>query len=95
MSAFDHFQTATCALSEGRRTDARRKLEAAIASIDRTGRDRNMRADLAALLASIQPELWRNDDGTWSHHRDAERRWSSKSTCQTDLRFHQEWRRNR
>lgn len=89
MTAFDRFQNATTFIAEGRRAEARREIVAAINWIDRTGRDRHVRADLVELLACL--ELWRNDDGTWSHHRDAQRRFQRRDDAATDLRFHLEW----
>ena len=35
--------------------------------------------------------LWQNVNGTWSHHRDAACQWAEKGTCETDLRFSEEW----
>ena len=93
MNAFDHFQIATTFIAEGRRPEARREIVAAINWIDRTGRDRHIRADLVDLLAGL--DLWRNDDGTWSHHRDAQRRWQSRGDAATDLKFHREWSKQR
>ena len=36
-------------------------------------------------------EIWQNDNGTWSHHKDAQREWSDRTGCATDLRFAREW----
>lgn len=36
-------------------------------------------------------EIWRNSNGTWSHHKDAKREWQDKVGCATDLRFAKEW----
>ena len=54
MTAFDHFQTATCLIAEGDRPAARRALVRALLAIHRTGEDRHMRGDLAALLQRIR-----------------------------------------
>lgn len=54
MTAFDHFQTATCLISEGNRDEAARELERAIAAIDRTGGDAEIRPDLVVLRDSLQ-----------------------------------------
>ena len=40
-----------------------------------------------------RPDIWRNNNGTWSHHRDAKREWSDRIGCAVDLRFHYEWER--
>lgn len=53
MTAFDLFQIATCQIAEGDRAAASRTLADAIASIDRTGVDADMRADLVALLKEV------------------------------------------
>lgn len=37
--------------------------------------------------------IWQNDNGTFSHHKDAQRQWTDRAGCETDLRFHQEWAR--
>lgn len=42
--------------------------------------------------ATNQKQIWRNADGSWSHGYDAKRRWSDKAACETDYRFHREWR---
>ena len=54
MTAFDHYQNATVMIAEGRRIAARQELREALAWIDRTGRDRHMRDDLAALLETVE-----------------------------------------
>lgn len=36
-------------------------------------------------------KIWQNADGTWSHHRDAKRKWSDYDGCATDLQFSEEW----
>lgn len=92
MTPFDHFQHATVMISEGRRIAARQLLLDAIMAIDRTGQDTHVRSDLVALLEQIGT-VWRNADGTWSHPRDAARRWETRDAAETDLRFHQEWAR--
>lgn len=53
MTAFDYFQESTVWIAEGRVIAAQQHLREAIAWIDRTGEDQHMRADLAALLATI------------------------------------------
>ena len=89
MDAFENFQLATTYIAEGRRAEARRHIANAIRWIDRTGKDKAMRSDLLDLLDMLN--VWQNDDGTWSHHKDAKRRWTSRSAAETDLRFHNEW----
>jgi hypothetical protein len=42
-------------------------------------------------LARRADKIWRNANGTWSHHRDASREWSDMTGCTTDLRFSEEW----
>jgi hypothetical protein len=39
----------------------------------------------------INPLVWRNPNGTWSHHRDSKRQWADETGCRTDLRFAEEW----
>lgn len=54
-SSFEHFQIATCFIGEGNRIAAAFHLKAAIRSIDKSTRpDFDMRADLAALLATVE-----------------------------------------
>lgn len=53
MTAFDHFQTATCLIAEGDRRAARREIVQALLCIHRTGEDRHMRGDLALLLRRL------------------------------------------
>jgi len=93
MDAFDRFQIATTLIAEGQKPKARQEIVAAIDWIDRTGCDRHVRAPLAELLASL--DLWQNSDGTWSHHRDAQRRWQNRGDAATDLKFHREWSKQR
>lgn len=90
MTAFDRFQAATVMIAEGRRIAARQCIIEAITWIDRTGRDRHMRADLQALADSIGGFLSRHEDGTWSHPYDR-CRWPTKADAATDLRFTIEW----
>jgi hypothetical protein len=53
MTAFDLFQIATCLVSEGRRGDAAIALTTAMAVIDRSGVDADLRDDLVALRKSL------------------------------------------
>lgn len=53
MTAFDHFQEATCDIAQGNRPAAIQHLSAAIAQIDADGIDADLRADLVALLATF------------------------------------------
>jgi hypothetical protein len=53
-------------------------------------------AEIKASITAMQtprfvPVIWRNANGTFSHHRDAQREWEDETFCRTDLRFHQEW----
>lgn len=41
----------------------------------------------------MQPTIWKNANGTWSHRYDAECEWQDETACRTDYQFHQEWRR--
>lgn len=56
-----------------------------------------MTTEIRAKLAAMQtkrralPEIWQNDNGTFSHHKDSQREWADRTSCQTDLRFHMEW----
>ena len=54
MTAFDHFQIATCQISEGNRHGAIASLDAALAEIARTGKDAGMAGDLAALRRTLE-----------------------------------------
>lgn len=56
MTAVDHFQAATVMIADGRRIAAQQELREAIRWIDRTGKDKHMRSDLADLLATLGPE---------------------------------------
>lgn len=56
MTALDHFQPATVMIADGLRIAARQELREAIRWIDRTGKDKRMRSDLADLLATLDPE---------------------------------------
>lgn len=42
-------------------------------------------------LRRTTARIWQNANGTWSHHKDADREWYGIDACQTDLRFHEEW----
>lgn len=53
MTAFDHFQIATCLIGEDDKISAKNHLRAAIRQIDKDGVDRHMRADLADLLRRL------------------------------------------
>ena len=41
----------------------------------------------------MKPTVWKNPNGTWSHHRDASCEWPDEASCRTDLRFTEEWLR--
>lgn len=53
MTAFDHFQQATCDIAAGDRNAAVAQLDAAIAKIDADGVDADMRPDLVALRNTV------------------------------------------
>ena len=53
MTAFDHFQIATCHISEGDKPGAVKHIDKAIKRIDRDGIDANMRSDLVALRVTL------------------------------------------
>ena len=53
MTAFDHFQEATCDIGAGNRPAAIVHLDAAIAKIDADGVDADLRPDLVALRATL------------------------------------------
>lgn len=54
-SSFEHFQLATCFIGEGNRIAAAVHLKAAIRSIDKSKKpDLDLRADIAALLATVE-----------------------------------------
>lgn len=53
MSAFDHFQMATCDIADGNNIAAVKHLEKAIAKIDADGVDAHMRDDLVALRDTV------------------------------------------
>jgi len=53
MTAFDHFQEATCDIGEGNRPAAIRRLDAAIARINADGVDADLRPYLIALRATL------------------------------------------
>ena len=42
---------------------------------------------------TMKPTVWKNPNGTWSHHRDASCEWPDEASCRTDLRFTEEWLR--
>lgn len=46
---------------------------------------------IKALLKRRADKVWQNANGTFSHHKDAEREWADEAACRTDLRFHSEW----
>jgi len=50
---------------------------------------------IAAMQTKRQrcPDIWQNANGTWSHHKDAQREWADRNGCAADLRFHTEWER--
>ncbi|MDA3877736.1 MAG: hypothetical protein PF483_11690 [Halothiobacillus sp.] len=54
MTAFDYFQRATCFIAEGNRREAAKDLAKAIAHIDRTGVDADLRGDLVLLKDMAQ-----------------------------------------
>ena len=35
--------------------------------------------------------IWKNANGTWSHHMDHNGEFASEEACRTDLRFCKEW----
>jgi len=53
MTTFDLFQLATCEIATGNKESASKLLSEAIAEIDRTGIDANMRSDIFDLLEAI------------------------------------------
>jgi hypothetical protein len=53
MTAFDHFQEATCDIGSGNRPAAITHLDAAIALIDADGVDADLRPDLVALRETL------------------------------------------
>ena len=54
MTAFDHFQIATCLIGEGNRPAAIAEIDAALAEIARTGVDAQMAGDLATLRRTLE-----------------------------------------
>lgn len=40
-----------------------------------------------------KPDVWKNDNGTWSHRKDHRGEFSDKNGAETDLRFTLEWER--
>lgn len=48
---------------------------------------------MAETKAKHTPDVWKNDNGTWSHRKDHNGEFSDKSSAQTDLRFALEWER--
>jgi hypothetical protein len=42
-------------------------------------------------LRRTAARIWQNPNGTWSHHKDAQREWYGLDGCETDLRFFEEW----
>lgn len=55
--------------------------------------DMELKSAIAAMQTKRQPRkaVWQNANGTFSHHRDAQREWADESACHIDLRFHEEW----
>lgn len=53
MTAFDHFQEATCDIGDGNRPAAVKHLTKAIARIDEDGVDADLRPDLMSLLEAL------------------------------------------
>ena len=55
-----------------------------------------MTSEMKKAIARMQtkrtprPEIWQNDNGTWSHCRDGAREYDDKVGAATDLRFHRE-----
>lgn len=58
-----------------------------------TGMTSEMKTKIARMQTKRQnrPEIWKNDNGTFSHHKDGQRQWHDYIGCATDLRFHREW----
>ena len=56
-----------------------------------------MKAAIAAMQTKRQarPDVYQNDNGTWSHRHDARREWDCFAGAQTDFRFSQDWYRGR
>lgn len=54
-----------------------------------------MKAAIATMQASrpVRAIVWKNANGTFSHHRDANGEFSDENTARTDLRFCEEWAR--
>lgn len=48
-------------------------------------------ASKATTTNATKPTVWKNPNGTFSHHKDAQREWADETACRTDLRFHNEW----
>ena len=40
-----------------------------------------------------KPEVWKNADGSFSHHKSSSVKWADETACRTDLRFCKEWAR--
>ena len=57
ISAMTRFQRATVLIAGDQRVAAATELRAALAAIDKTGRDIKIRADLAELLAVVERKL--------------------------------------
>lgn len=52
-----------------------------------------MQAKLRVAARGHSLVIWQNPDGSYSHHKDSQRKWTSFDACQMDLRFHGEWER--
>lgn len=52
---------------------------------------------IAAMQTKRQPraDVWRNNNGTWSHRHDACGEFADKASAQADLRFSKNWYRGR
>lgn len=42
-------------------------------------------------MNAIAKKIWRNANGTWSHHRNRHCEWCSYEDCATDLKMSEEW----
>lgn len=54
------------------------------------------RTEQTAAIAQMQTKrplitIWQNTNGSFSHHMDSVREWADRISCETDLRFNQEW----
>lgn len=56
-----------------------------------------MTNEIKTAIANMQSKrggslsVWKNANGTFSHHKDSCREWDDEVSCKTDLRFHMEW----